>query len=72
VAVTDFDRQHVEQIMRSESMDWFAARVIRLCGHADEYNLERLRLAFPEHVEAFEDWYHGRGFYANRDAVRPS
>jgi hypothetical protein len=38
--------------------DWFSAQLIRLIAKADRTNIEILRKAYPEHVEAYESWYH--------------
>ena len=37
--------------------DWFSAQLLRLIAKADYNNRERLRTAFPEHVQAYEDWF---------------
>ena len=61
----DFDRTHVEEILNNPSAHtWFSAQLIRLIAKADDGNRERLRMGFPEHVQAFEDWYMRRGHYA--------
>jgi hypothetical protein len=52
---SEFDRAHVGQILRGRG-DWFSAHVLRLCAKTDRVNLERIRLAFPEHVEAYTAW----------------
>ena len=68
MAISDFDRHHVPQILAAQDgrdWDWFSARLLRLISHADAENRERIRLTFPEHVEAFEDWYYSRGPYAS-------
>lgn len=36
--------------------DWFSAQLMRLIAKSDHEDLERLRLAFPDHVEAWEAW----------------
>ena len=36
--------------------DWFSAVLFRLILKADGHNTERLRLGFPEHVAAVEEW----------------
>ena len=56
--LSDFDKAHIQQILSGHG-DWFSAMLIRLIGHADKVNREKLRQVFPEHVEAFEAWYRG-------------
>jgi hypothetical protein len=36
--------------------DWFTAKLLRLCACAGRTNLERIREAFPDEVEAYEAW----------------
>lgn len=71
MTVSDFDRQHIQEILdnRDQYYTWFSAHLIRLIAKADGGNRERLRLAFPDAVEAFEDWYHRRGFYAPKEVA---
>lgn len=64
MSISDYDRQHISDILKDykgESFSWFSAHLIRLIAKADAGNRERLRSAFPEHVQAFEDYYHGTG-----------
>lgn len=56
--LSQFDRVHLGDIIAGQG-DWFSARLMRLIAHADAENRERLRLAFPDHVEAYEKWYNG-------------
>ena len=52
--------------------DNFSAQLFRLIAKADTLNRERIRRVFPAHVEAFEDWYYQRGFYAPKgDEIAP-
>jgi len=62
--ISKFDREHIQEIL-SGLGDWFSAHLIRLINHADANNKEILRGVYPEHVEAYEDWYNSRGFYVN-------
>jgi hypothetical protein len=62
-SLSAFDREHVEEIIVRNHGDWFSAQLLRLCAKADSINLEHLRQGFPEHVEAYEDFYYQRGFY---------
>lgn len=57
---SEFDCRHIGQLVSGRG-DWFSAHVFRLCAKADRVNLERIRLAFPEHVEAFEAWLRSDG-----------
>ena len=57
--LSEFDKAHVQQILRGHG-DWFSAQLLRLISHADKENREKLRLAFPEVVEAYEDWFSGK------------
>lgn len=40
------------------SEDSFRGRLVEIIPHADGFNLNRLRLAFPLEVAAYEAWYH--------------
>ena len=63
MSLSDFDRQHIEEIMSKGLGTWFSAELIRLIAKADTQNRERIRQAFPDHVAAYEDWYYRRGAY---------
>ena len=54
--VSAHDREKMDEIMTGYG-DWFSARLLRLIAKADLENRARLRLAFPEHVQAYEEWY---------------
>ena len=56
--LSDHDRENIGRILAGMG-DWFSAKVLRLCRKADRGNLERLRLAFPLHVEAYEGYVRG-------------
>ncbi len=58
-ALSDYDRAHIGDLVAG-SGTWFTANLLRLCAHADAQNLERLRLGFPEAVQAYLDWREGR------------
>jgi hypothetical protein len=58
MTITQFDREHIEDILRGAGT-WFTADLIRLCAHADEGNLERIRLGFPDVVDAYLAWRRG-------------
>lgn len=55
MTLSAFDRAHVGEILAGHG-SWFSAQLLRLCAKADQSNLERIRLGFPEHVQAYEDW----------------
>lgn len=56
-----FDRESIEHILKNPkgSADWFGAHVIRLVSRADLWQRERIRIIYPEHVAAYEEWYYG-------------
>lgn len=49
------DMANFDRIVRGYG-DWFSAELVRLIAKADKENRERLRIAFPDHVEAYERW----------------
>lgn len=55
MTLSSYDEAHVEEILRGEG-DWFTAELLRLCAKADIHNLARLRVAFPEVVDAYLAW----------------
>jgi len=64
--ISEHDRAHIDDIIGGHG-DWFTAQLLRLCAKADPRNLEKIRLGFPEVVEAFEKWKYqdvtpGEGF----------
>jgi len=65
------DRENFGRIMEGYG-DWFSAVLLRLIAKADWQNRTRLRLGFPEHVQAYEEWCrtgeHPRGAVASPDA----
>lgn len=58
---SEFDRESIEHILKNPKgdADWFGAHVIRLVSRADLWQLERIRIIYPEHVAAYEEWYYG-------------
>lgn len=52
---SDFDKAHMADILAGMG-DWFSSELLRLIAKADSSNRAKLRLAFPEHVEAYEEW----------------
>jgi len=57
--MSDFDKAHIGDIIAGHG-DWFTAQLLRLCAKADQSNLDKLALAFPEEVKAYLDWQMGR------------
>jgi len=57
--ISDFDRARMADIVAGMG-DWFTAQLLRLCAKADDENLAKLRLGFPEEVQAYLDWREGR------------
>ena len=53
--MSDYDREHSGAILAGHGT-WFTAELLRLCAHADTMNREKLRLAFPDVVEAYDAW----------------
>lgn len=57
--MSEFDRTHVGRVMREGT--WFTSHVFRLIDSADGGNRERIRVAFPDEVAAYEAWHRGDG-----------
>lgn len=66
--LSDYDRKNIGAIiadgepgpdMEPVRTTWFNARLLRLIHHADAKNLARLRLAFPDVVQAYQEWKRG-------------
>jgi len=57
--ISQHDRDRIGDILAGYGT-WFTADLLRLCAHADATNLERLRLGFPEVVQAYLDWRSGK------------
>ena len=71
-SINDFDRTHVQEILQDSKCnryDWFSAMLLRLIAHGDKSNREQIRLAYPDHVKAYEDWFHQRDYYAQEAAM---
>lgn len=49
-----WDREHVGRVVASG--DWWTAQFWRLYQTSDQEHRAALRLAAPEHAEAFEAW----------------
>ena len=58
MTISDYDRARLDDIIHGEGT-WFTAHLLRLCAKADPVNLERIRTAFPDEVEAYEGWRSG-------------
>lgn len=56
--LSTFDLRRMGDILAGHG-DWFSAQLMRLIAKADRDDLDRLRLAFPEHVAAWEAWRRG-------------
>jgi len=56
--LSNFDRENMEELLAGHG-DWFSAKLMRLIMKADRENKERLRLAFPDHVQAYDDYVRG-------------
>lgn len=50
---SDFDVENIDHILGGMG-DWFGAHLLRLIAKADLGNRDRLRMAFPFHVQAYE------------------
>lgn len=53
--------EHIKKIdipaWQHGSGDWFTVKLLALIAKADGQNKERIRLGFPEAVQAYEEWY---------------
>lgn len=59
--ISDFDKAHMKDILKDTAAaryDWFSCHLLRLIARADQNNRERLRLAFPQAVESYEEWFY--------------
>ena len=54
--LSEYDKEHLGAILQAGEGDWFTAQLLRLIAKADRLNRERLRIAFPEEVRAYEAW----------------
>ena len=57
--MSQYDLENVEAVLNDPKADWFGAQLLKLIAKADIHNRSKLRLAFPEYVEAYERWYNG-------------
>lgn len=55
-----YDCTHLGHIIAGHGTH-FSADLFRLIAKADTSNLAQLRLAYPDHVAAYEAWYSGHG-----------
>ncbi len=56
--MSQYDKDNLGDLLFGEG-DWFTAKLLRLISKADSRNFEKLRLGFPEEVEALELWRKG-------------
>jgi len=56
--ISEHDKAHIEEIMKGHGT-WFSAELLRLIAKADLTNRDKLRQVYPEHVEAYEEWFNG-------------
>lgn len=56
VPLSDHDRANIDAIMGGHG-DWFSARLLRLIAKGDHRNRVLLGSIYPEHYEAFMQWY---------------
>lgn len=56
-ALSLYDRTHIAEIVAGQG-DWFSAHLLRLIAKADDTNRLRLSLIYPDHVQAYLDWYY--------------
>ena len=54
--LSDYDRANVQKILNGHG-NWFSAQLLRLIAKSDTEHKEKIRLGFPEVVEAYENWY---------------
>jgi len=59
--LSEFDLEHLTEIIRDEYGSWFHARLMRalhmVLPYADAQNLSRLESAYPGSVAAYRIWY---------------
>jgi len=66
MAMSQWDKNNIKGIVFYGEGDWFGAHLLRLIHKADRYNRERLRIGFPEQVEAYENYMQGESNESNR------
>ena len=63
MSIHEFDPLPISEVdanrvgLTMQSGDWWSADLLRLIAKSDMQHRERLRLAFPSHVAAYEKWY---------------
>ena len=60
------DWPHEIEAAMSGRGDWFTSHLLRLIAKADEENRQKIRLGFPEHVDAWERWQASTGEFAKQ------
>ena len=59
IGLSEFDWANVELILtRPKDTTWWSADMIRLIAKSDPQRKELLRTIVPDHVAAYEAWYH--------------
>lgn len=53
--ISDFDKANMADILAGNG-DWFTAELLRLIAKADFENKAKIRLGFPEVVQAYDAW----------------
>jgi len=56
--ISEHDKAHIEEILRGHGT-WFSADLLRLIAKADQKNQLLLAQVYPEHVEAYLEWFNG-------------
>lgn len=56
--LSQHDKEHIGEILAGYG-DWFSADLIRLICKADGGNRGKLQSVYPEHVQAYLDYYNG-------------
>jgi len=57
--ISDFDKANMADILAGNG-DWFTAQLLRLIAGADFENKAKLRLGFPDVVQAYDAWMESR------------
>jgi hypothetical protein len=63
--ISEVEREAMDDIIadtHATKYNWFTCHLLRLIAKADFENRQKLRLAYPDEVKAFEQWYI-RGFH---------
>jgi hypothetical protein len=69
MSLTDFDKEHIEDILTNNPngrWDWFSCKLLRLISIMDSENRTQMHKAFPDHVEAYENYFAGRRYKNGR------